>query len=338
MELPKTRFIIRLKEDITNRNEVIDEFLESLARVAGVYKEDITELKIRKGCTIIEGNMNRAAIERLNDFFEYLKNNRPNNEELKELQSIIKKFSIETLIDVPTYNEESELDLALKNNKKMLILVHGWGGEIDTTFGKLPEYLNGELNIDVKAYHYPSGWLRKSPSVAFIARNLDNWIRNNCQSCEIGILGHSLGGLVTRYLAVIQKHRRVSLPIKLITLVASPTNGTDLASLASKIPLLRSSQIEELRPNSGFIVDLNERWSLWCNDNVPHYCLLLTMYGLDDKVVCHTSAIGGDIEAKPIYDEDHMSIVKPKNIDSEVVKTIVEFAKKAGLINNEDYT
>lgn len=332
MDFPKTRFLIRLKEDITNRQESIEKFLDHLARVAGVYKEEITDLNIRKGCTIVEGYMNRAAIERLYEFYEYLKDNEADTDELRALQSIIMQFNIEALIDVPASNEVKRFKPAHKN-KKVFVLVHGWGGDKESTFGNLPEYLNRQLNIDIEAYPYPSGWLKKSPSVTFIARNLDNWIRNNCQNCEIGVLGHSLGGLVTRYFAVIQKHRRNPLPIKQITLAASPTNGAHLASLATKIPSFSSSQIEELRPNSGFLVDLNERWSLWCQDNIPNSCLLATMYALNDKVVSYTSAIGGDNEAIPIYDEDHISIVKPKNKESEVVLTIVRLAKEAGLKN-----
>jgi hypothetical protein len=333
MGFPKTRFIIKLKEDISNRQEIVEQFLDELARVAGVYKEEITDLNIRKGCTIVEGYMNRAAIERLYEFFEYLEKNEADTEELMELQSIIRQFNIETLIDDPASNEASKF-VPPHNNKKVFVLVHGWGGDKEATFGSLPEYLNGELDIDIATYPYPSGWLKKSPSIAFIARNLDNWIRNNCQNCEVGILGHSLGGLVTRYLAVIQKHRRTSLPIKLITLAASPTNGAHLANLASKIPSFSSSQIEELRPNSGFLVDLNERWSVWCNEKIPRSCLLATMYALNDKMVSYTSAIGGDPEAVPIYDEDHTSIVKPQSKDSEVVLTIARYARDAGLTND----
>ncbi len=55
------------------------------------------------------------------------------------------------------------------------------------------------------------------------------------------------------------------------------------------------------------------------------------MYALDDKIVSYTSAIGGDPEAVPIYDEDHRSIVKPKSQYSEVVLTIIRIAKEAGL-------
>lgn len=330
MEFPKTRFIIRLKNDITYRRNIVEQFLDKLAHLAGVYKDEITGLNIRRGCTLIEGYMSRAAIERLYEFYEYLKDNEADTYELRELQSIIRQFKVERLIDDPASNESSNFKVSHKN-KKVYVLVHGWGGDREDTFGSLPEYLNEELNIEIEAYPYPSGWLKKSPSIAFIARNLDNWIRNNCQNCEIGVLGHSLGGLVTRYLTVIQKHRRTSLSIKQITLAASPTNGTHLAALASKIPTLKSSQIEELRPNSGFLVDLNERWALWCQDNIPHPCILTTMYALNDNVVSYTSAIGGDLEAVPIYDEDHRSIVKPKSKESEVVYTIVRSAKEAGL-------
>lgn len=336
MEFPKTRFIIRLKEDISGQQKVVDEFLNELARVAGVYKEEITELEIRKGCTIVEGRMDRAAIERLYELYQYLRANEADTDELKKLQSIIKQFNIEALIDDPASNAKNKFKPA-HQNKKVIVLVHGWGGDKKSTFGNLPEYLNGKLNIDVEAYPYPSGWLKKSPSVAFIARNLDNWIRNNCQNCEVGILGHSLGGLVTRYLAVIQKHRRTSIPIKLITLAASPTNGAHLASLASKIPSFCSNQIEELRPNSGFLVDLNERWSLWCRDNIPNSCTLATIYALNDKVVSYTSAIGSDPEAVPIYDEDHTSIVKPQSENSEVVLTIARYAEEAGLCIHRGY-
>jgi len=330
MDFPKTRFIIRLKRDIAHSNDSIEKFLDAFALMAGVYRNEITDVVIRRGCTIIEGYLNRAAIERLYDYFEYLKKNDADTDELKQLKLIIKQFEIEVLIDDPASNDKCKFEPPYKN-KKIYILVHGWGGEKEKTFGDLPKYLANELNIDIKVYSYPSGWLKKSPSVAFVARNLENWIKNNCANCEVGILGHSLGGLVTRYLAVIQKHRRSPLPIKQISLVASPTNGAHLASLGSKIPSFKSAQIEELRPNSGFLVDLNERWGLWSKENVPNSCILTTIYAYDDEVVSYASAIGGDPEAVPIFNEDHRSIVKPKDQGSEVVITIVREAKEAGL-------
>ena len=80
--------------------------------------------------------MSRAAIERLYDYYEYLKENEADTDELKQLQSIIKQFEIEVLIDDPASNDNCKFEPPHRN-KKVYILVHGWGGKKEETFGDL---------------------------------------------------------------------------------------------------------------------------------------------------------------------------------------------------------
>ncbi|AFT79314.1 hypothetical protein AMBLS11_13725 [Alteromonas macleodii str. 'Black Sea 11'] len=330
MEVTKTRFVLQLKPDISKDKGRIEALLNRLAYIGGVYRKDITDVSVKKGCTLIDGSMDKAALERLAEFYETLKAQGANNIELKELENIINQFEIEALVFDPESKHSCPSPLP-KGNKKAIVLVHGWGGDIEKTFGNLPSFLSNELKAEVLAYPYPSGWLQQSPSIAFIARNLDNWTRNHCPNYEVGIIGHSLGGLITRYLVIIQQHRRNALNVRHITLAASPSNGSHFATIGAKIPCLRSTQIEELRPNSSFLIDLNERWIWWSKEHIPESCALTTFYAYDDEVVNFTSAIGGDTEAIPIFNENHTSIVKPQSINCDFVMTIVRAAKSVGL-------
>lgn len=337
---PKIRFKVKLKRSIANDTFLFSTFKEELAKYAGVFEEDIDIKSVKTHCTIIDGFMDRSAIKRIFSLLKSVKNDDSASTELEEFKRFSEKFDVESIFYYSKQKDEDSFlqdadDEKKKETKKVYIFVHGWGGSIEETFGSFPMFLTQALGIETAVYGYQSGVWQKNPSIAFIARNLDNWIRNRFENHEIGILGHSLGGAVTRYLTVLQEHRLDRLTIKHVALLASPINGALLASIANKIPALNSSQLEELRPNSGFLIDLNERWVFWCRNNIPVSCSLTTMYALNDKVVNYTSAIGADPEAIPIMDKGHGSIVKPESKECEVVLTVARTARKAGLFSSD---
>jgi pimeloyl-ACP methyl ester carboxylesterase len=328
------RIIIRLRHDISQSSHQREAFLGELSLLAGVPLDEIHQQDLRSGCTLFDGVLETPAVERLVEYFDKIKAGLPvDSPEAQMLSAFVDRWSVEVLTD-DSWTKGVRATLPPSTiTGSVIVLVHGWGGDRETTFGDLPKYLHQRPGVPVLVYEYPSDWFKKSPSVVFVARNLDNWIRNRIAGCRVGLVAHSLGGLVTRYLAVIQESRDHPLDIRQITLVASPTEGAVLATIAKHVPLLDKTQIQELHSNSPFLVDLNDRWVRWRKHFVPSPCHLGTIYGLDDKVVDYASAIGLDPEAAPIFGAGHMDIVKPPSIDHEVVLTISRFVQESGLAN-----
>lgn len=330
--MEKKRFIIRLAGDISDSPHLTEKFISELAFFSGVKVDEIENIYVRPGCTLITGRMDKSAVERLVAYFEKIKSGEtPSDPELIELAKLITLWKIEILTD--EYEAESYTISVMPNGKtaKALILVHGWGGNVASTFGNLPKYLSEILGIRVLVYDYPTGWLRSSPSVVFVSRNLDNWIRNNLPDHEFGLVGHSLGGLVVRYLSVMQACHKTPLTPRQITLVASPSGGTHWASIAERIPALRSTQIAELSPNSSFLFDLNNRWAFWKEQHVPKHCRIGAIFGINDRIVNISSATASDPEAIPILECNHTNIVKPDKPNHEIVMTLARLSREAGM-------
>ena len=329
------RVIVRLERNITESTELPEQFQEELSWMLGVPREEFHEPHLRAGCTLFDTVADKQAVESLvASFEEYRSGTLGEGPEAQLLRQFIARWSVEVLTDDIWTKGAIEPVRPPPVECPTIVMVHGWGGNREDTFGKLPDFLSTALGeFSTLVYEYPSSWLKKSPSVVFVARNLDNWIRNRTADARVAVLGHSLGGLVARYLAVMQSARRKPLDLRQVTLVASPTNGAALARIAEYVPVLRKAQIRELQSNSPFLVDLNDRWAIWKSTFVPDSCHLGTIYGLDDHVVDYASAIGSDPEAVPLFGADHVGIVKPKSADDEIVLTVTRFLREAGLAN-----
>jgi hypothetical protein len=210
-----------------------------------------------------------------------------------------------------------------KKSKRKLLFVHGWRGDKDS-FGDMPSMLSDLVGCNSLVYEYPTGIWEQSPSIQYVARNLDNWIRNHFEDSRLAIICHSMGGIVVRKLIVSQLWRSspIDTYVKQITFVASPHSGVPLAKLGKYVPSIQKAQIHDLSTKSSFLVDLNGQWSSWSRTNVPNNCVTRSIYGTDDDVVDPTLALGDDPDAIPILNAGHINIVKPESADSEIVVTI----------------
>jgi pimeloyl-ACP methyl ester carboxylesterase len=258
------RLIIRLANDITASTDDCIRFVQELSLLAGVPLDQFHLPHLRSGCTLFDCVLEKAAVERLVEYFEKLRTGlAPESLEAKAFGSFTEGWHVEVLTDDNCTKGVRVTVRPVTNSGSVIVLVHGWGGDSESTFGNLPNYLSKCLGVGVLVYEYPSNWFKQSPSIVFVARNLDNWIRNRtADGCRIGFIAHSLGGIATRYLAVLQEDRERPLDIRQITLVSSPTEGAALATIANHVPLLNKTQIIELGSNSSFLVDLNGRWVL----------------------------------------------------------------------------
>lgn len=302
-------------------------FLSGLSRVTGCPASEMRNVTFRRGCVIAEIEMSEEAVKTfLNDYARAEKEKLP--AALSELAEFLKAEHVQNA------NAIFKVAIQIRSKQKHsqdVVFVHGWTGDA-TTFGKLPEFLNKRIQSNIHMYEYPTGWLTHSPSVYFLAQNFDNWFRNHIHTERVGIIVHSMGGLVIRKFLTVQQFRQepVDERIKQLTFIASPHDGAGLAEVIKMIPGLRSAQIEELTSRSGFIAELKDRWSEWVKEKVPSSCRLRSIYGTNDRIVSPPNAMGFDVEAVPILGAGHIDIVKPKNEKAELVVTIERFLREAG--------
>jgi len=312
--------------------EECNNFINDLSFVTGVPEANIRNIVFRKGCVIFEGELDDEAVERLIEAYKK-RNQKEFIEDISALKQFISEHSVVEITD------DFSVRVSIKASKKRggkLLFVHGWTGD-KKSFGEMPMMLSDLTGCQPLVYEYPSGIWEKSPSIQYVSRNLDNWIRNHAKNSHLAIVCHSMGGVVTRKLIVSQAWRDNPLDqlVKQITFVASPHSGVPLAKLGKHVPFIEKAQISDLSTSSPFLVDLNGQWASWAKTNVPKHCVTRSIYGTDDDVVDETLALGDDPEAIPIMNAGHINIVKPENEKSEIVLTIRRLIEESDFPNIE---
>lgn len=102
--------------------------------------------------------------------------------------------------------------------------------------------------------------------------------------------------------------------------------------MAKLIPIVSSSQIEDFRTGSPYLLELKSRWHSW-KENTPHLeGVLRSIYAVNDEFVPAASAADDDPDAIPDLTSHHRSIVKPNNSSDEIVLTITQLLKEANLV------
>lgn len=133
---------------------------------------------------------------------------------------------------------------------------------------------------------------------------------------EIILIGHSLGGLISKSLILkqIQKNNG-NIKIKKFISLAVPHNGSSLALIASK--LTGNVQLKNLEPLDKAIVQLNNDWLQANQQQLPD-----TIYfqGKYDDIVLDTSSIGYENKTQNVkyFEADHTTIAKPTSIKDSI--------------------
>jgi HEAT repeat protein/pimeloyl-ACP methyl ester carboxylesterase len=133
----------------------------------------------------------------------------------------------------------------------LLVVVHGWGGNTGTTWGRTPELLleQSPRAVDVGLFSYESGlwWLGRKGLEDLASQLLQDILDAADQYGyrQVGIAGHSLGGLVA-VLAAEMLLDRERLALTALLCVGTPWNGVWAAGLAP--PFIR--QLRDLAPGS----------------------------------------------------------------------------------------
>ena len=305
-------------------------FLSELSLISGVSLDEMKIVGFTSGCVIFSGEMDREAVARLVEYFEK-GDFEQRSSELRAFTQFCKQWSIQSVsqnIDLIA-EEESEKNLRLKQ-KDVVLFVHGWSGA-KNSFGNFPDYVEAYIDCETAIYEYPTGLWENSPSLEFISRNLDNWVRARFRNAgNISIISHSMGGILVRRLVALQRDRKGKLKnIKQLTFIASPHNGAALADIGKHVPILEKVQLQELSPNSPFLFSLNSDWLVWMESDNIDKSNIRCIVGTNDSVVSVNNAMGLDPNAVPMLGAGHIDIVKPENSGSDIVLTSIMFLEEA---------
>lgn len=235
-----------------------------------------------------------------------------------------------------------------KNKKNLIIFLHGLTGDTMTWVnnnGKsfadlLLENKAIRKKFDIGHFTYFSKFINLRPvrkilgifrslntgrhnhveinlNIAEITDLLETEIRVRASNYEeILLIGHSLGGLISKSLILRRLNSQPPTPkiTKFISL-AVPHNGAVLAVIASR--LLDNAQITDLDPLNEAIHNLNDAWI-----KTPHQSLPKTIYfhGLYDDIVVRQSSVGYQVENQDVqfFEADHTTICKPESSSSSV--------------------
>jgi hypothetical protein len=223
---------------------------------------------------------------------------------------------------------------------KKIILVHGLGGTADGTWGKFPDFLEGDTDIDfiTLQYAYESPHILKqfwarAPSILNIANGLITDIVARCDldKDEIILAGHSLGGLVIKQALIQMGRKKILHNIKKICFFDVPHDGSGFANIGKYISF-RNRHLRSLCRDSGELDDLNDQWVDSGLDNVLD---ILSIVAANDGIVSSLSSksIFRHHQVETINNVDHITIVKPKSLESSSYIVFKKFILKKNTIN-----
>ena len=228
--------------------------------------------------------------------------------------------------------------LAGRASAKLIIFVHGIGGDVSGTWTNR----SGRTWFDLMQYDDPP-----FPGVAIwpISYDCNSTMEQAVRSVrskiegegvllkynEVYIIAHSMGGLVVKRLLIdlnrpnqLDKLRRV----KAVLFISTPAQGAPLAEIASVFSFgWCSLQLRDLHPakRNSFLLSIDHDWTNLMEDRLPSYfprsyCAYETKKTFGFEVVTKINAetyCDGDLY--PV-NEDHLSIVKPDDVYSRIHK------------------
>ncbi|MEY7286942.1 ABC-three component system protein [Klebsiella pneumoniae] len=250
-----------------------------------------------------------------------------------------------------------------KNNAKHLILfIHGLKGGSDTwavdkitSFPQLIcededfcdafdiacfEYFTNFTNTYGKSRNLLAGLFTSltKKEVNLPVDELSELLVGECQInlsdySNIIFVAHSMGGLIAKSCIIKMHERDLSHNITGFISLAVPHSGSETASWASMVS--SNVQLGDLSVFSKETDSLNRRWV-----KLPKLPELKFLYGSYDSIVVKASAIPVQVSAKEsiAVQEDHSTICKPKDRDSNVYlivkKLALEIHNKTELISS----
>ena len=235
------------------------------------------------------------------------------------------KDEFERYPDVPPEAGKDDPPLVIarpgSNRERLVVLVHGLGGDRYSTWCATPRWLFAdlaELGVDIGLFGYASGLKRlgrlRTPSPERQADVLASAVREGVYD-QVALVGHSMGGLICKAaVRRIAETTRESLSrVVGVVLVATPSSGS-----LSVPPLIHSwsKDLRVLRANSELIDSLSRFWNSCIATEQPtegkHFLPTYAIVADNDALVHPNSARSG-LDDEHVLDvkATHKSVCKP---------------------------
>lgn len=239
--------------------------------------------------------------------------------------------------------------ISKRNNKNLILLVHGFVGGRDTWIEKngdrIPKYLNKNekinSNFDIAYFEYFTKITDKIEKIKYFFKLITSSKRKFKQNLSIDdikdilsshlegefkkydkvvVIAHSMGGLISKA-AILKLIKKENNQVVLFLSLCVPHNGSNLANLGKYI--LNNDNVTDLAPLSLIIDEISREWI----DPKVVGSLPQTIYyqGKNDIIVSNQSSVGYEArEVKIVYsDDDHSSILSPSGSDTVVIESII---------------
>jgi hypothetical protein len=208
---------------------------------------------------------------------------------------------------------------------RLLVLIHGLGGDAVTTWAKFPSLLRDDQDIfnrynKIESFQYETKKAGATQPLAKIALKLAEFIDKKSLELkidEVAFITHSQGGLLARrYLCDIflkNRDKGVLLPIFRLLTFATPHWGA-YSELVKKWLPDSWTQHKELAFDSGSILALNNDW---IQTDAEDRLQVLRVIADDDAVVPRFSALGANFQYsyKTVPGYGHIEIVKVQDLN-----------------------
>ena len=198
--------------------------------------------------------------------------------------------------------------------KKLVLFIHGLGGDADTTWEKFPELIRADSELaalyDIELFEYSTGASGSKPSLPTVAAILKTEIDNRYKDySDLSLIAHSQGGLVARYYIAERLKSPQPLRVSRLLTFATPHHGLGHATLLKRV-FGASQQVKDLDPNSDFLRALGIAWG---QAKAERYVRTKYAVAADDAIVGQVSAMGQwNPDYEVITGAGHKSSVKPE--------------------------
>lgn len=210
-----------------------------------------------------------------------------------------------------------------------VVFVHGFSGDLETTWGDFPRYLLAEPRVDgwdLLSVGYTTnlrldvpGLWSAAPDLARLGRLLATVAAEDQRLKArrgVAFVAHSMGGLVVQ--RALLDSPELARRADQVILFGTPSGGTIKAKLASFF----KRQLRDMGQGSRFITDLRRSWKETFGGGAPFR--FLAVAGDRDEFVPATSSLEPFPEhQRAVVYGDHLEIVKPRSADSLSVATVV---------------
>ncbi len=209
------------------------------------------------------------------------------------------------------------------------MFVHGLNGDLIKTWGKFPQLLWEDPDLDVEVVSYGYGFyycplIGANESIHNIAEGLSTEIDVRCSpDDELIMVGHSLGGLIIRRYLLDQFFKRKLPNVKKACFYAVPQNGSSLANIAGLIGW-RNQQLKALCKDNKYLEEMNDQW---VTTEIGNNFEILSVIGGRDSIVTSESSksIFREYDVKIIEGRGHIDVVKPSGYDDTSYLVLKQF-------------